>query len=62
MADVTKISTKGQVVIPNDIRSALKLGPGDTLQIERVGDLIILKKLSLTPLKDELAKAGGGRK
>jgi AbrB family looped-hinge helix DNA binding protein len=62
MAEITKISTKGQVVIPNSIRSALKLAPGDTLQIEMVGDLVILKKVELKPLKAELGRAAGGGK
>jgi len=60
MAEITKISTKGQVVIPNSIRRALKLAPGDTLQIEMVGDLVILKKIELKPLKAELSRAAGG--
>jgi len=60
MAEITKISTKGQVVIPNSIRRALKLAPGDTLQIEMVGGLVILKKIELKPLKAELSRAAGG--
>jgi AbrB family looped-hinge helix DNA binding protein len=62
MADITKVSTKGQVVIPNSIRSTLKLLPGDTLQIEMVGDLVLLKKIELKPLKEELEQRRGGRR
>ena len=62
MAEITKISTKGQVVISNSIRRALKLAPGDTLQIERVGNLVVLKKIEVKPLKEELdKKRRGGR-
>lgn len=58
MAEITKISTKGQVVIPQEVRDALGIKPGDTLQLERVGDLVVLKKIKLTSLANEL---GGGK-
>ncbi len=54
MAELTKASTKGQVVIPQDIREALGILPGDQLQVERVGELVVLKKVALGSLKDEL--------
>ena len=60
MTDITKISTKGQVVIPNDIRKKLGLKGSDNLQIEQVGDLIVLKKVELESLSKELSR--GGRK
>jgi AbrB family looped-hinge helix DNA binding protein len=62
MAEITKISTKGQVVISNSIRRALKLAPGDTLQIERVGNLVVMKKIEVKPLKEELDKERRGRR
>ncbi|MCK4583707.1 AbrB/MazE/SpoVT family DNA-binding domain-containing protein [Candidatus Bathyarchaeota archaeon] len=43
--DVTKISSKGQVVIPKPIRESLKLMEGDRLIAYARGDLIILKRL-----------------
>jgi AbrB family looped-hinge helix DNA binding protein len=58
MTELTKVSTKGQVVIPQELRDALGLKPGDTLQLERVGDIIALKKVELASLKDELKKGG----
>lgn len=58
MIDLTKISTKGQVVIPNDIRKKLDINSGDTLQIEEVNGLIVLKRIKLSSLKHEL----GGKK
>lgn len=58
MIDLTKISTKGQVVIPNEIRKKLNIDPGDTLQIEEVNGLIVLKRIELSSLKNEL----GGKK
>ena len=60
MTDITKVSSKGQVVIPNDIRKKLGLKGSDTLQIEQVGDLIVLKKVELESLSKELSR--GGRK
>jgi AbrB family looped-hinge helix DNA binding protein len=38
----TKISTKGQVVLPSRIRRKLGLQPGDPLDAELEGDRIIL--------------------
>ena len=37
MAQVTTVSTEGQIVLPQELRSALDIQPGDTLQVERVG-------------------------
>jgi AbrB family looped-hinge helix DNA binding protein len=45
MIDVTRISSKGQVVIPKPIRESLKLREGDRLIAYARGDLIILKRL-----------------
>ena len=45
MIDVTRISSKGQVVIPKPIRESLKLMEGDRLIAYARGDLIILKRL-----------------
>jgi AbrB family looped-hinge helix DNA binding protein len=38
----TKVSTKGQVVLPSRIRRRLGLQPGDSLEAEMDGDRIIL--------------------
>lgn len=39
---VTKLSTKGQVVLPSQIRGRLGLQPGDPLDARVAGDRIIL--------------------
>ena len=39
---VTKLSTKGQVVLPNKIRRQLRLQPGDSLDAKLEGDRIVL--------------------
>jgi AbrB family looped-hinge helix DNA binding protein len=46
MIDVTKISSKGQVVIPKPIRDNLDLMEGDKLIAYARGDIIILKRLN----------------
>ncbi|MFH2112493.1 MAG: AbrB/MazE/SpoVT family DNA-binding domain-containing protein [Candidatus Bathyarchaeota archaeon] len=46
MLDVTKISSKGQIVIPKPIRESLNLTEGDRLIAYARGDLIILKRLN----------------
>ena len=38
-----KLSSKGQVVIPKDIRDALGLKPGETLHIAREGRRIVME-------------------
>jgi AbrB family looped-hinge helix DNA binding protein len=43
----TKLSSKGQVVIPEDIRESLNLKEGDQFVVIGQGDSVILK--SITP-------------
>jgi len=40
---VTALSTKGQIVIPKEIREALRLRPGSKFIIELEGDRVILR-------------------
>lgn len=39
---VTKVSTKGQVVLPSQVRNRLGLQPGDALDVQVEGERIIL--------------------
>ena len=41
----TLVSERGQVVIPKKIRDTVHIGKGDELEIEVVGEKIILKPL-----------------
>jgi len=50
---VTTISEKGQVVIPQSIRKELKIKPKNKFLVYGKGDTIILKKLELLDLKKE---------
>lgn len=56
MAELTKISSKGQVVIPYDIRKELGLDTGSTLVVSRTDDFILLKKLHIPDLEEEFER------
>ena len=43
--EITKISSKGQIVIPSKIRGELGIEEGSVLGIEKINDMIILKKI-----------------
>jgi AbrB family looped-hinge helix DNA binding protein len=45
MANVTKLSSKGQVVIPKDARRALQLKEGDLLGVTVVDDLLVMERI-----------------
>ena len=42
---IVKISSKGQITIPKSVREALKVKPGDRLEIEVRGEVAILRPL-----------------
>jgi AbrB family looped-hinge helix DNA binding protein len=39
----TKVSTKGQVILPKAVREARRWGPGTELEIEERGDDVVLR-------------------
>lgn len=43
--DIVKISSKGQIVIPMKIRTSLGISEGSTIAIEKVNDMVMLKKI-----------------
>ena len=43
--DVTRMSAKGQVVIPGDIRRAMSLAAGTKFIVAGDGDTVILKRI-----------------
>ncbi len=57
--ETTKMSSKGQIVIPEDIRNRLGLKTGDKFLVMGDKDVVILKALSNPSLEefDDLIKA-----
>jgi len=56
----TKISKRGQVVVPKSVRENLRLVEGDSLLVYGKGDTIILKKLELPSVKEFERLVGWG--
>ena len=57
--ELTKISEKGQIVIPNSLRKEMKIKKSDQFVIFGEDDTVILKKIEKPLLKktfDEIAK------
>ncbi len=48
----TRLSSKGQVVIPEDVRQRLGLKAGDQFIVVGEGDVVILKTISPPSMKD----------
>ena len=57
-AETIKMSSRGQIVIPRDIREELKASEGTIFSVVSAKDAIILKKIS-TPSKEDLIKEIG---
>jgi AbrB family looped-hinge helix DNA binding protein len=58
MAEIATVSTKGQFVIPADIREALGIRPGTRIAVLREGNRIILEPVNreyLRALRGSLA-------
>jgi len=47
---VTKIDDKGRVLLPKELREELRLRPKDELVIDRIDDLLVLKRVNLKML------------
>ncbi len=52
---VTKLSSRGQVVIPLELREEIGLKKGDSLAVAASKDTLVLKKI-YKPTKEELLK------
>jgi len=62
--EITKISSKGQLVIPLDIRSRLGIKEGSVMAVEKVNNLVVLKKIDMelvNQFKDSLNDLKAGR-
>lgn len=51
---LTKLSTKGQVVLPKDVRESLGLSSGAELEVEVRDGLVILRPIRRTSVDDLL--------
>ena len=56
MLEITRVSTKGQIVIPSHIRAELGLKEGSQLVVSRMEDFILLKKISIPNPKEEFRR------
>lgn len=45
--ELTKISSKGQIVIPLKIRNELGIKEGSAIVVERVNDMVVMKKVDI---------------
>lgn len=56
MTEITRVSSKGQVVIPYDMRKDLGWDTGSTLVVSKADDLVLLKKIQIPDPKEEFKK------
>jgi AbrB family looped-hinge helix DNA binding protein len=56
MTEITKISSKGQVVIPFDIRKDLGLDNGSTVVVSKMEDYVLMKKVNIPDIKKEFTR------
>lgn len=58
----TTLSSKGQVVIPEGVRTALGLEPGTRFLVLSDGDVVILKRIEAPPKSEVRTLAAKARK
>jgi len=52
--EITVVGTKGQIVIPQRLRRKLKITPKTKLAVYSKGDKLVVTKLKVPPLGEEL--------
>lgn len=52
LLETTRLSSKGQVVLPLEIRRKLHLSNGAKFAVMGEGDMVILKKIAMPPLAE----------
>jgi AbrB family looped-hinge helix DNA binding protein len=55
-ADITIVSVKGQVVIPQAIREKLRIGPKSKLLVYGYQDAVIMKKMDVPDVRADLER------
>jgi AbrB family looped-hinge helix DNA binding protein len=63
MTDVIKVTSKGQITIPIEIRKKLQLEKESYIVVDMIGDYIIMKKvgLKLKEISDMISKSAKKR-
>ncbi|MFH1848562.1 MAG: AbrB/MazE/SpoVT family DNA-binding domain-containing protein [archaeon] len=56
MTELTTMSSKGQIVVPKDIRKGMQLDPGTTFAIFGKDDTIVLRKVNIPDAKEMFEK------
>ena len=51
-AATTRVSSKGQVVIPEAVKKAARIREGEDLLVVAIGDTIVMKKLSAVTFEE----------
>jgi antitoxin PrlF len=51
-AATTRVSSKGQVVIPESVKKAANVREGEELLVVAIGDTIVMKKLSAVTFEE----------
>ena len=54
--EITKISSKGQIVIPQKIRNELNMEEGSVVIIDKMKDMLVIKKID-TDLVNQFKKS-----
>ncbi|MFW6038341.1 MAG: AbrB/MazE/SpoVT family DNA-binding domain-containing protein [Candidatus Saliniplasma sp.] len=55
MTKVIKVTSKGQITLPSDIRKEMDIDKDNYIAVDSIGDYIILKKITLK--LEEISKA-----
>ena len=59
MIEITKASSKGQIVIPEDIRKQMKISKGSVFVVTAKKEMIVMKKLDTKLSKADLKTLKG---
>lgn len=59
--NITAVSTKGQIVIPAELRAALNIEPGTAVSMHREGNTIILRPVTAAFIRSLRGALGKGK-
>ena len=62
--EITKISSKGQIVIPQKIRAELQINKGSIIAMEKIKDIVVIKKIDsdlISQFKKSLENVKSGK-